>query len=95
MLNIPPVCWAGGGVYVAVQSVVLNLRWDLVAACGGFKRFYRRRNPWCTVVLGIPMVRHPARHAPDQSRPDLQQQRNRIRSQSGTKLHYWNRIGTG
>ena len=32
MLNIHPVCSAGGGTYVAVQPVVLNLRWDLVAA---------------------------------------------------------------
>jgi hypothetical protein len=32
VLNIHPVCSAGGGTYVAVQPVVLNLRWDLVAA---------------------------------------------------------------
>ena len=32
LLNIPPVCCAGGKAYVAVQRVVLNLRWDLVAA---------------------------------------------------------------
>ena len=32
MLIIPPVCCAGGGAYLAVQPVVLKLRWDLVAA---------------------------------------------------------------
>ena len=49
MLNIPPVCWVRGGGCVVVQSVVLNLRWDLVAACGGYKRFYRWCNRWCKV----------------------------------------------
>ena len=25
MLNLPPVCWAGGGAYVVVQLVVRSL----------------------------------------------------------------------
>ena len=63
MLNIPPVCWAGGGAYVAVQPVVLKLRWDLVAAISDLWV-----DRWC---LGS------AQHPPCQARPDRNHTCNR------------------
>jgi hypothetical protein len=73
MLNIRPVCWAGGGAYVAVQPVVLKLRWDLVAAISDLWV-----DRWC---LGS------AQHPPCQAsgpEPHLQPDRNRSGSDPGS-----------
>ena len=73
MLNIPPVCWAGGGAYVAVQPVVLKVWWASVGAISDLR-----------VVRSV-VPQHPpcqaSGHEPDQNQTETGPEPDRNRSE--------------
>ena len=89
MLNIPPVCWAGGGAYVAVQPVVLKVWWALVGAISDL-RVVRSVVP--SIAQHLPC--QASGHEPDRNRIGTGSELDRNWIGTGSEADR-NRIGTG